>query len=85
MPAKYTVLEGDRRYKQIEWGSAALPPCQVDLAMTLMFPCDKAGEYDSPTTQGPWADLCAEHAVLCAPLNQQLGYHRIQKVRATDA
>jgi hypothetical protein len=76
--AQFTALDGDRRYKQIDWGPATLPPCQAPY-IEAGVECDRAGEFDSPTIQGPWADLCAEHALRYAPPNQSLGFHRIKQ------
>lgn len=78
--AGFTVLEGDRRYKQINW-VGPLPPCQHGLLPSYMdpSPCTKPGEFDSPTIYGPWADLCAEHAVTHSKPGSGLGYHRIPK------
>lgn len=78
MADRYTQLD-NRFYKQIHWG-AELPPCQ---AAFLGAPeCDQPGEYDTPTTQGPWADLCSKHTRQFAPPNTKIGYHRIR--RSTD-
>lgn len=73
---KFTVLDGERRYKRISWGPAPLPPCQAHL-IDGSIDCSKEGEYDSPTTAGPWADLCATHAIEFAPAGTSLGYHRV--------
>ena len=79
MAKRFTVLEGERRYKQIDWGST-LPPCQAHLMPDGgRLECPDPGEYDSPTVHGPWADLCEEHAVLHAPAGTSAGFHRIKK------
>jgi len=82
MPAKYTVLDGDRRYKQVQWGRAKMPICQAPMIDSHILHCDKYGEYDSPTTQGPWADLCYEHVLKFAPLGCTIGSHRIPTVKS---
>lgn len=76
----FTVLEGERRLKQIDWGPAPLPPCQAHL-IEAGVECTKPGEFDSPTTSGPWADLCRDHVQQYAPANQSLGYHRMRQDR----
>lgn len=75
MPQTHTVIE-DRRYKRIEWGSAPLPPCQAGYMGE--DECTKPGEFDAPTPQGPWADLCEEHEKTLAKKGSELGYHRIR-------
>jgi hypothetical protein len=74
---RFTVLDGDRRFKRIDWGPATLPPCQAHLIDSHVV-CDEPGEFDSPTIQGPWADLCYKHAERFAPKGSTSGYHRIQ-------
>lgn len=79
MPAKYTILEGDRRYKQIDWGGP-MPECQAHLMPGGgRLECPNPGDLDSPTTAGPWADLCSDHAILHAPRGTQAGFHRIPR------
>ena len=76
MGSKYTLVEG-RSFKQIDWGAAALPPCQAHL-MTPGTPiCSKPGEFDSPTLSTSWADLCRTHVEAYAPAGTTIGYHRI--------
>jgi len=77
--SRYTELEGERRFKQIEWGSGALPPCQAPMIpQGGVLQCDRPGEFDSPTTEGPWADLCDKHAERFCPKNTSIGFHRIR-------
>ena len=80
MSAKFTTLDDERHYKQIDWGPASLPPCQAPL-IEHGVECDKEGEYDSPTKAGPWADLCHQHVLQFAPPRQSLGFHRKKQVR----
>jgi hypothetical protein len=75
----YTELPGDRRFKQIAWGSGPLPPCQAPYIDWDVSECDKPGEYDSPTVDGPWADLCDNHAEQFCPKNTSIGFHRIKR------
>lgn len=79
---QYTVLDGDRRFKQTDWGSAPLPGCQAHLMSTrsLEGPCSLPGEFDSPTKNGPWADLCRTHAAVFCPEHSTIGFHRVRKV-----
>lgn len=79
MPKTYTTLDGDRRFKQIDWGSTPLPGCQAHL-VTGNIPCTGPGEFDSPTTDGPWADLCRIHAAIFCPGGSSLGFHRVRKL-----
>lgn len=74
---QYTILDGDRRFKQIEWGSAPLPKCQGSHWAPYTY-CPNPGEFDSPTNDGPWADLCRHHAEQICPKGSTIGYHRIK-------
>lgn len=76
--AKFTNVD-DRRYKQIEWGPAALPPCDAPFIDDVE--CDKPGEFDCPTPHGPWASLCEHHEKAFATKGHQIGFHRIQHPR----
>lgn len=80
MPKKYTLLDGERRFKQIEWGSAAMPPCQAPM-MSGPHPirCEKEGEFDTPTKDGPWADLCEDHVIQFTHDHIMIGYHRLRR------
>lgn len=74
---KFTII-GERHYRQIDWGGP-LPPCQGHLIDRNRVECPKPGEFDSPTKDGPWADLCHEHVDLHAPPRTLSGYHRIER------
>lgn len=76
---EFTELPGERRFKKIDW-LGPLPPCQYHL-IDGGPPCSSAGEFDTPTKAGPWADLCAHHAELDAPAGTRMGYHRFMVVR----
>lgn len=74
---KYTELAEGRRYKQIAWRDDT-PRCQARYLDRLrLTPCEKPGEFDSPTLGGSWADLCKEHAEQFAPPACTIGYHRV--------
>ena len=70
---RYTQV-GTSRYKQIEW-SGTLPECQAK--WLLLGDCDKSGEFDAKTIDGPWADLCQGHVEEVGIKNSSMGYHRI--------
>lgn len=76
MSALFTRV-GTSHYKQIDWGSQPLPGCQAHLLRDWKTSiCPNPGEFDCPTPEGPWADLCRVHAELFATHNSQLGFHR---------
>ena len=74
---KFTILDGDRRFKQTDWGTAPLPNCQADFLDTRIT-CNEPAEFDSPTQNGPWADLCRKHAEQFCPKGSSLGFHRVK-------
>lgn len=76
--AVYTEKPGNRRYKQILWGSQPIPPCShphIDHE-----PCDEPGEFDTPTKYGPWADLCGTHLLKHTFTDQSIGFHRVKEL-----
>jgi hypothetical protein len=53
------------RFKEAHEGSSIIMTVEheiifVDHVPTCAF-CDKPGLYDSPTTMGPWGNMCKEH------------------------
>lgn len=75
---KVTLLEGERRFKQVDWGSAELPPCQAPMMGHGVLQCKKPGEFDTPTKAGPWADLCEDHVISLTYEHIMIGFHRIR-------
>lgn len=78
MPVNYTLLEGDRRFKQIDWGHTALPTCKAEY-LKPGLKCEEPGEFDAPTPHGPWADFCRQHAEEFSTKNSSIGFHRIRR------
>lgn len=80
MPSIYTTLTDNRRFKQIDWGpTQPIPGCQAHL-INGNIPCSGPAEFDSPTTDGPWADLCRDHAEAFCPAGSSIGFHRVRKL-----
>lgn len=75
---KFTILDGDRRFKQTDWGKAPMPNCQADFLDTHIT-CHEPGEFDCPITNGPWADLCRTHAIRFSTPGSSLGFHRVRQ------
>lgn len=71
-PKVYTEVKPGIQLKQVDWGTASLPPCDI-------MDCDGVGEFDTPTTHGPWASLCKSHTIELSPNPCGMGYHRIRK------
>ena len=76
---EFTELPGERRFKKIDW-LGPLPPCQHHLIAGGPA-CSSDGEFDTPTKDGPWADLCQAHVELDTYPNIHIGYHRFMVVR----
>lgn len=60
--------------KDIQW-TGEMPECQGGLIDLFGGSCHEPGEYDVPTVDGPWADLCKDHRAQYATGN--MGTHRV--------
>jgi hypothetical protein len=75
MPVRYTQV-GTSYYKRISYyDHRDIPPCQHHY-IAGGTPCSKPGEFDAPTSRGPWADLCLTHVEADATKESRMGFHR---------
>jgi hypothetical protein len=74
-PAQYTELSHERKFKQLWDWAEEIPPCDI-------MDCDGVGEFDTPTSMGPWGNLCQTHTEQYCPHGSTMGYHRIPKEKA---
>lgn len=62
--------------KKIKW-TGAMPPCDI-CKLVERNPEPRPGEFDVPTTAGPWASVCKEHLNEYGH-NIEIGFHRVPK------